>query len=499
MNQLTQREYFYDTGDRQRERENFQGYHFVDIDLRSQVDPISFQRSDFRGALLERSYFDRNNFGNADFIDSIVRDCEFSKCQFRYTELFNSYFSQTVFKSTAFSSASLVRLIFDKSLFTDTRFSISTLRDCKFLKSHFTNCTFQRSSMDEIIFEDVAFSNCDLSGMTSMNLYFDNCQFENVTIDADYLGSYFFKGSIPDTILLKYRGKKMQLDLSQAELLQNLCKIFYEKGRYYEAINLAIQHNMLLRQRKSILGMIKKVSGELLSIENPLIRSYQVERLFKVFEYYFNTGNILIGDYFGFLELQTNLDVSRLSGEEIILLNERVHRLEQLLIGSDYADVFISSDGLPKAMLVEARINEENKEAFEEKWENLLVELKESMNANEDVYYIESIRKGSLIYAIVLYSFAGLCLLRILRKAIKEIRMISNESMQLKIDYKSNRQLLKQLEKPSLAKLEKIKQLQLISQQIVYETPSLNEKASELLPFVQQLTIKPNEFRDQRQ
>jgi hypothetical protein len=38
-----------------------------------------------------------------------------------------------------------------------------------------------------------------------------------------------------------------------------------------------------------------------------------------------------------------------------------------------------------------------------------------------------------------------------------------------------------------------------MSQQIVYETPALEEKASELLPLIQQLTIKPNEFREHRQ
>jgi uncharacterized protein YjbI with pentapeptide repeats len=442
MNQLTQPAHFYDTGQKRRERENFQGYRFVDIDLRGSVEPISFRRSDFRGALLERSYFEGNNFANADFIDAIARECNFVKCQFKYTELYNSYFSKTAFASTSFSSASLVRLVFDKCSFSNARVSISTLRDCKFLDTSFANCSFQRSSMDEIVFKNTTFSCCDLSGMTSMNLYFDNCQFEKVTIDADYLGSYFFKGPIPDTVLLKYRGKKMRLDLSQAELLQNLCKLFYEKGRYYEAVNLAIQHNMLMGQKKSILGMVKTVINDLVLVENPLIRSYQFEKLFNVFEYYFNTGNILIGDYFGFLELQSNVDTSMLSGEEVILIKEGIYRLEQLLTGSDYTDIFINSNGLPDAMLLEARIDEDDKEVFEQKWQNLLSEIKESMKTKEDIYYFEGIRKGSLIYAIVLYSFAGLCLLRILRKAVKEIRMISNESMQLRIDYKSNRQLL---------------------------------------------------------
>ena len=56
MADIAQAYKFSDNGTRKREKENFQNYLFQGIDLRQSDEPISFYRSDFRGAKLIGSY-----------------------------------------------------------------------------------------------------------------------------------------------------------------------------------------------------------------------------------------------------------------------------------------------------------------------------------------------------------------------------------------------------------------------------------------------------------
>jgi uncharacterized protein YjbI with pentapeptide repeats len=498
MEEVVKYNKFYDTGNPKREKENFQQFYFDRLDLSKSVVPISFYRSDFRGAkITDCSYF-KNNFGNADFIDCVIENSSFISCSFKYSELYNSFYKKVFFQESVFSSASLVKLVFEDSSFVNIKFRVNTFRDCKYINTTIQDCDFHKSSMDEIEFESVSFNNVDLSGMTAMNLYFDNCIFENVVVDADYLGSYFFKGKLPGNIRLKYRGKIFDFDIRQLDLLNNLFMLLWEKGRYYEAINILVQKNVINKKNVSIIEPVKHALQLILSNPNVLRRTYQVEKIFRLFEYYFNSAHVAVSDYFKFIQFLDTRDFSTLRFDEQLVITEKIQKLKTIIDRLPLDDVFILNDGGDPIMVLEITINDEDKNAFEILFARIAHKIRTTIGLGSEFYYIAGIRKGSLIYDIVMYASGALVLLKILKASVKELRGIAHESMQFKIDYASNKTIMKQLESPvTLDKLQKIRKVQAASDKVIATNNVISKKdLNEFLPIIKKMVLHPNQLTD---
>jgi uncharacterized protein YjbI with pentapeptide repeats len=495
MDRIARKNVFVNTGEIKRERENFQGYAFNDIDLRSLPTPLSFYRSDFRATTITNCVFDSNNFKNADFIDASINKTQFLSCDFQYTELYNSLFNDVIFYGGKFSNASLVKLVFINSMITGIRFSVNTVRECKFTGCLIEECNFSKSSLDEVTFIDCKFKNVDLSSMTGINMYFENCVFNDVIIDADYFGSYFFKGNeMPQNLKLKYRGRILKLDIHQTELIANLSKICWERGRYYEALNLLIQRNLMEDKITSVHELVSKIMHTVLSDPNTLKGFYQIDKIIRVFEYYFNTGFIPASDYFRLINDLDSIDKTSWSLEDQLRVTEKTFRIRTMLDISSYSQNFLENKGGEKLMLLEVTIDEEDQDLFELSFDKMVSSVLVGKQ-KEQPYSIVNIRKGSLIYDIVLYSSVGLLLLKIIRRAIKELRAISNEGMQFRIDYNCNKSIIKQLKKPaSIDKVKKIKEVQVLSEQaLASQNIGTYKEVNDLLPLLKNITMKPNE------
>lgn len=445
MTAIVNRLSFYDNGNPKRERENFQNYKFEDLDLSRDEVPISFFRSDFRGAKMKAVSFRKNNFSNSDFIDCVVIDSHFKECKFRYTEFYNTFFERSNFSELAFSSASFVRIVFKSCEFKLIHWRIDTLRDCQFIQCIIHKSDFEKTSMDEVSFEKVKFKDVDLSTMTGINLYFDKCHFENVIIDADYLGSYFFKGNFPTDLKLKYRGKLIELNIGGSDLLESLLKLLLEKERFYEALNIIVQKGLLEKKRVSIYSVIQPIIEALVSESNILKRTYQIKKLFNLLEYYYNTGYIIIDDYFKIIAFFDELNMSSLTLPEKLDLENSIDRLKSLINLMDMDLSFIESLDKNRLMLLELGIEESAEQTFEVSLNNFLLKLSKRNNLGLESFKIIAKRRGSIIYEIVMYSSLALVFLKILKSAIKHLREISSERIQLIMDYKFSSVMIKQL------------------------------------------------------
>ncbi|MDR2166407.1 MAG: pentapeptide repeat-containing protein, partial [Clostridiales bacterium] len=71
MGELVRQKRFASTGSTSREKEDFTYTLFENIDFMQDDSPVSFFRSDFRGAKFVNVIFYRNNFDRADFISSV--------------------------------------------------------------------------------------------------------------------------------------------------------------------------------------------------------------------------------------------------------------------------------------------------------------------------------------------------------------------------------------------------------------------------------------------
>lgn len=496
MSNLARLQQFQDNGNNKRESEDFQGYLFHKIDLRLRETPISFYRSDFRGAKLQDTYFIQNNFSNADFIDSTAINTVFEKCQFKSTELYNSYFEKCLFKTANINSSSLVKLIFVKCNFESVKFNNDTISKCKYENCNFIESKFEKSSIDDVDFLNCTLKDIDLSSNTAINLFFDKCRFENVVIDADYLGSYFFKGFFFDNLKLKYRGKVFDLDITQSDLLSNLFKMFFEKERYYEAINICIQKNLLEQKQNTIFPLLKNVVDKLLREGNQLKRTYQFGKIFTLLEYYLNTGYVSVDDYFKAIALFVGIDVTHFDFLEQIEFNERVSRLKIIIEKIDFELPFIKSSNAKEKVLFEIKIEEANKNKFEKYFDASVYELADKLSITDVPYQIIGCRKGSIIYDMLIYPTVGLYLLKLLKSYLKEARATMHESIHIAIDYKTDVRLLSESKniktKNQIKKIKEIKEVQILSRKAIGKGQSETGEIKKLLPLIKSAIIYPN-------
>lgn len=489
---------FIDDGKDNRERENFQGFLFKEIDTRKRKHPISFQRSDFRGAAFRKSYFLRTNFGNADFIDTAIINTTFDDCSFRHTEMHNSFYESVVLKDSLFSSASIVKSLFSNCNLDGSKFNINTIRECKFDKCSITNSKFDRCSIDELEFSQTNLTDCDLSGNTAINIYFSNCRFKNVVIDGDYIGSYFFKGEFLDKLKMKYRGKVVNIDLEIIDILKNLFKIFFERSRYYEAINVLVQIGMLEGQPGKIFNPCKIALETLFRENNTLRRMYQTDKIFKLFEYYLNTGHIQLDDYVRFLNYCESVKTDQFGLEEQLFFVEKRTRLKSLLnMVTLELSMFTHVDPNNK-ILVEATIEERDKEKFLQLFDKVTKSFSNSYQVSKTSYEIIGYRQGSLIVTIVMYTVPAYLLMRLLRRMLNEARGIVKDASGLIADIRLEFGLHSALKDSKALKAyahtnKTVREIQVSS--IAAISPEKEQEMKEikqLLPVLKSFVIYPN-------
>lgn len=417
MSHLQPAKVFYDTGEDLLESKNFQGFLFRDIDFRKREKPLSFFRSDFRGSKFDLFTLYQNNFDRADFIDSYFNNGTIENCYFG-SDFNNTYFNGIKFVGNQFESCSFYNCIFNGCSFTGGIFKEVNLRECKFLNCRLEHPVFQANTVDEIEFSQCQFEEVDFSNMTMMNIYFSYCTYSGVSIDPDYLGSYFIKGDFLEGTKFKYRGHEIKLFEKQQEVVNGLIHLFGDTNRYYEQFNLlilkaAINGSLEASQLLNIVGA---------SLEEPsqLIRDAQLKKIFQCIQFYATGSKVPLRVYFliiGAIEeaIENKTDI----GVSLWFSNQLAYT--KAVVEKELIDVGDTEFNTTK-VFVEVQLNLDSVSEGERILRTFLdlVGYGRSQDSST-LYEIISIRKGSVIVEILCYGFTALALSAIVKSTTRNL------------------------------------------------------------------------------
>lgn len=297
-----------------RSNESFQGVLFANLDFVQSQQPISFARGDFRRAKIDNVRFWKSNFDRADFIDAFVRLGSFEDCQFG-TDFLNTYFDGVHFSGNTSDTCTITDCVYENCTFSKEAVLNSTLTACRYKNCTFEDCDFRMNTADSLEFMTCTFRNMDFSNMTAVNFQFAECRFDNVRLDPDYLGTYLFKGSVPENIHLTYRGENLQLNTGYLSSLELLMNSYAAATRYLEVFNCAVLYNHLAHRGKDLIPLFQAVIHSV-NGEPAFIRRHSAERIISLLTFYADSPAIATSELFA---LVTSLD--GISLEEIPLVD----------------------------------------------------------------------------------------------------------------------------------------------------------------------------------
>ena len=257
MSKLVKYFEFIDNGSIKREKENFKYHLFKNFDFKHKNKPISFFRSDFRGAKFIDIIFYENNFDRADFIDASIFNSYFLKTNIGMSELKNCFIKDTEFKENIYKTTSIQGCVFINCKFISEKFLIN-MHNCEFINCEFIRCNFERSTIEEVLFNSCDIIECDLATMHAENLSFNECMLDEVFFGRDYWCSYLFKETSLNSINLKYRGKITSVKEDRALFKEYFIEL-YKTSRFFEFINAKIIFNSIKGNKKSIFPILKNI------------------------------------------------------------------------------------------------------------------------------------------------------------------------------------------------------------------------------------------------
>jgi len=320
---------FQDTGNPCREKESFHGVLFSNIDFSNALVPISFFRSDFRQVKIENVTFRKNNFDRADFIDAYVTDSRFTQCHFG-TDFLNTYFDAVIFERNLQDTCTVAQCAFNKCVFRHEVFRNSTFRSCRFIDCTFEECIFEMNTADQMVFEKCEFHKIDFSNMTALNFAFANCKYFEFRIDPDYLGTYLFKGTVPENIAFTLRGESVRLGADYLESLQGVMGSYARANRIFEAFNCAVLYNVFARREKSLKPVLKWAI-ESIADEPLLRRKNSLLRIIEALAFYTDGESISFSDLLFAAKTLGEVDLTVFPLAERLELESRLVFLRELI------------------------------------------------------------------------------------------------------------------------------------------------------------------------
>lgn len=297
MKDIVKYKQFFDDGRDDRESENFQQFHFKDLNFEIRETPISFFRSDFREVKMERVLFMGNEFERADFMDSYLTDSTFTRVHFG-TDFINVYFNNVKFIDTQFDKCTFLRCVFNSCEFKGGHIIDSTVQNCTYISSKLDRIEFKENTFEDIEFDKSTFFSIDLANMTAKDFRFRNCTFSDLKIDPDYLGSYLIDGDFFNNIKFEYRGKQIELFKEKEQILEALIRLWQKSSRFYELFNLLILYRKFSGSQGDLREYFKQIIVRLDKIQHPSIRSYNLSSIIKALNFYLNSNLLQIREYF---------------------------------------------------------------------------------------------------------------------------------------------------------------------------------------------------------
>ena len=482
MNELVTRSHFVDTGNPQRESENFQHHVFKNISFENSAKPVSFFRSDFRGAHFDTVRFYRNDLRRIDILDATVLNSSFSECRLDVAELDNSFFGKTLFASNLYDSTSIKKCVFDECQFTQEKFIKTDVRQCSFNGSRIRDCIFEMAIFDDVRFTDCALERIDISNMTATNFYFVNTRFDDVTIDLDYLATYRFRSGLPGGLKYKYRGQVITLDLKAPSVLHDFTSHFLKTERYYEFFNLMLLINSAAESPQPLAPVFRTVLSNIEQLSNDLVRRKQIDQMFSSLEFYFGSSVISFADYLQMLRALEQRAIGS-TAKDKFLYRGHVEYLKDLVLSASYSYDFIGSIKSDVIFSAEMVLEESEPHEAMRRVELLcetVAEMAGSYDENGMPFKITGWRRGSITVEMIGYSAFFFLLLKIVKE-------VAQTSVSVAIAYTMGKKAIGIVRSATSAKeLRELERLQIVRTAI---TPLQAAGLKDLLNTVKELKL----------
>ena len=428
---------FVDTGISSRKYENFQNFIFRDLDLKSDKEPISFYRSDFRGVTIIKFRFWKNNFERCDFINAYISDTTFEECHFG-TDFTNIIFDRVIFKANFQDTCAFYNCLFLNCQFEKENITQTVIRNCEYTQCIIKDCTFDKNAFDDITFTKSSFQNITLADMGALNFSFDVCTFENVILDPDYSGSYLIKNSSMIGIRYEYRGHEIPLSGNFIEDYMTLSMFYLEEKRYYEAFNSTILYHHTSGTYDSLIPFFRQILDKINSDIHFIRRLEQLERCVAIIKFYGISGIIPALDSYYMIGMLRELELSGFRFKDKIAFEQVLQDLDAMLQNSFLQPWIWESINPFSLVMAEVQIDDSDLDLFKMGFNEYLKQLLKDMNKpyNSNAFQIIGIRNGSLIVQFVSYAIAIFGLAKIIKSTISEIYSI-------KLEFEIQKQVIK--------------------------------------------------------
>ena len=387
---------------------------FRDLDF-SKINPISFYRSDFRGSKFVSNTFYMNNFDLADFIGNSFINTEFNNVIFGNCEFKNGFFLKCQFNNNSYGDSAIHNCDYKKCLFENETFRM-TMFNCTFEDCQFINCVFDQCSTENLEFNNCTFVKVEMSTMHAENFKFSHCTLRDTYLGACFLGTYLLKDVDINILNFKYRGDIVEINSS--DYFYNILNDLKEHKRFYEFLNLYLILNGPTEDYPQLLCDIL-VAG--FAEENLKVKEYNINGIFDIIEFYFNSPRLPLLVFLGIYEKITNLyENYNIPDNCFIIFTERIHRLKALISNFKFNNDYLNNVPLNQNALLEIHCNDSSFTNAENNIAYMLNYINdEYLNScvKPPLFQITERRSGSVIITI------STCLILALlaSKVIKEI------------------------------------------------------------------------------
>jgi uncharacterized protein YjbI with pentapeptide repeats len=418
MGELVQLKIFSKTDNHLREKEDFAYTLFENLNFKEEDKPISFFRSDFRGAKFVNVIFYFNNLDRADFISCAFLNCQFINTNFASSEIKNCYFDNVKFVNNKYNNTSIQECTFHRCEFEDENLLIN-MKNCSFIESKLSNCKFERSTTEKIVWEKCVISTVDYANMFAERYSFKSCTLTDVNIDICYIFGYLFYDTNIYGISIIYMGD--EVEFTKDNMLTKFASNLLIQQRYYEFINA----NIIFDNLNNVPDLVKKAFNEL-SKNSGYSRRLETINIFDLLQFYSTCNKfdfIIIKDIMYFLE---DFNWNQFDFDEKILYLAQLHKFKLYITEFAYDNKFIGSANTDVSFVTfHCNVDDYNL---------ALSTIKQCLNeichacGLASTYDVINAQKGSWIITIAVITSCALMLPKIFKKYADVILEINTKS-----------------------------------------------------------------------
>jgi uncharacterized protein YjbI with pentapeptide repeats len=482
------REKFVDDGRNERQYESFQFTTFKDLDLIRRKTPISFFRSDFRGAKFTNCKFSENDFSRCDFISIIMEDSSITNCCFKSSAILNSQFRNVIFNSNRELSQDILRSTFYSCNFKNENFSRAFWRDTEFFDTIFDQCSIERTTIEHISFKGCSLKNLNMANMIALDIKFIRSNLEGVIFDPDYLGSYLFDFESITHPKFMYMDKIFELNVNNLSQLFSLAEYMYNNQRFSEAFNISMLPLLINEKSVNAVEFWEKSFMAALCIENFLDTRENISRLFDSLEHYFtNTSLFSITDYLVILKFLGRINKDKLRFDIKKIIFDGMNRILTYIQECEFSyDQLKSNTNVHQSILAHFTFDTDNIIEARNALESIFSFIAPSY---ETPYVVIQSRSGSIVFEIMTSVVLVLA-------CMKTARLVNGYLMRVILDYKAYKVMTK-----LMAKAKNVKQIEVIQNKKIFELEKFHnmpQQVKEIFSLLKEIKLFINDGSESR-